>query len=177
MMDTASQAIVTSNRDIPEPSQGRPDTLAAADGVIEMHCTECFSWQRPHGACMLEEALAALTLLTLSREELGRRRGLMVQSERLLNPAAAGNIVVSLCGLPVGSMTPVQISCSRLTVLSMGFLLSTGGFTIVATVYKCLRVGFCNGGHALSQPTCSASGTLFSEGTCHDYLLHMQEIT
>lgn len=89
---------------------------------------------------MLEEALAALTLLTLSREELGRRRGLMGQSERLLNPAAAGNIV-SLCGLPVGSMTPVQISCSRLTVLSMGFLLSTGGFTIVATVYKRLRVG------------------------------------
>lgn len=61
--------------------------LSAADGVIKVHCSEM---QRSHGACLLAEALAALTMLALTREELGRRRRLMGQSERLLNPAAVG---------------------------------------------------------------------------------------
>lgn len=39
-MDTASQAIVTCNCDVPQPSQGQPVMLSAADGVVEVLCTE-----------------------------------------------------------------------------------------------------------------------------------------
>lgn len=147
--------------------------LSAADGVIKVHCSEM---QRSHGACLLAEALAALTMLALTREELGRRRRLMGQSERLLNLAAVGKQRCPCASsqwapwllfrvLAPGSLSTAWVSISAQEAL----LLLPLGTNVLASGLWWWSFSF--------QPTSSASGTPFLEGMCHGYFIHMQVIT